>query len=164
MKQRSAAYRAAMLGLLTALALILGYVERLFPISAIPGIKIGLGNTVLLYSLYLIDTKRSWMLMGLKVVLTGLLFGTGISMAYSLAGGTLSLALMSLAKKTEKLSVHAVSVIGALTHNIGQLLVAAALVTPRAAVYYAPMLILTGIACGVLTGTVAKLIIKYVRH
>lgn len=164
MKKQSAAYRTAMLGLLTALALILGYVERLIPVSAIPGIKMGLGNTVLLYSLYLIDTKHSWMLMALKVLLSGLLFGTGVSMLYSLAGGTLSLAAMCLVKKTGKLSVHAVSVTGALMHNVGQLCIAALLVTPRAAVYYLPMLVLTGIVCGVLTGTVASLVIKYMRH
>ena len=159
MNRNSSAYRAAMLGLLTALALIFGYLERLVPVS-IPGIKLGLGNTVLLYSLYLIDEKHTWLLMLVKVLLTGLLFGTGVSMLYSLAGGALSLAAMCLAKKSNGLDISFVSVLGALMHNIGQLTVAALVVTTRAALYYLPILMLTGIGCGLLTGVVGRLVVK----
>ena len=78
----------ARFGLLTAMALMLGYFERFIPIApGIPGIKLGLANTVLLYAVYLMDAKSAWLLMCAKVLLSGFLFAGLSGMLYSFAGG-----------------------------------------------------------------------------
>lgn len=96
--------RIARFGLLTALALILGLMDRAIPLSAllggfVPGVKLGLANTVLLYAVYLMDVKSCILLMLTKVLLSGFLFGSLSAILYSLAGGVLSLAVMLLVRK-----------------------------------------------------------------
>lgn len=91
--------RVARFGLLAALSLVLGYFDRAIPLSAllggaVPGIKLGLANTVLLYAVYLMDWKSSLLLMLVKVMLSGFLFGSLNAILYSLSGGLLSLAVM----------------------------------------------------------------------
>lgn len=96
--------KIARFGLLTALALILGLLDRAIPVSALlggvlPGIKLGLANTVLLYAIYLMDWRSSVILMLTKVILSGFLFGSLTAILYSLSGGILSLAVMLLIRK-----------------------------------------------------------------
>lgn len=144
------------LGILTAVALVLGYVEHLIPITAIPGIKLGLANTVLLYALYLLDAKSAALLMLLKVGLSGILFGGVAAMLYSFAGGIVSLAAMILVKKMNGVSVIGVSICGAAAHNIGQMVVACLFVEVRAVLAYLPVLLVAAVVTGALTGVIAK--------
>ena len=146
----------AKLGLLTAVALVLGYVEHLLPITGIPGVKLGLANTVLLYALYLLDVPSAILLMILKVGLSGLLFGGVAAMLYSFAGGVVSLIVMILARRMKGLSVVGVSVLGAAAHNIAQLAVACFVVETRAILAYLPVLLVSAAITGVLTGLVAR--------
>ena len=150
----------ATLGMLTAVALILGYVERLIPITTIPGIKLGLSNTVLLYALYLIDGGSAAILMGLKVLLSGFLFQGASAMLYSLAGGITSLAAMLLIKRIPGVSVIGVSIVGAVMHNVGQLIVACFVVQTQAVLVYLPVLLVAAVLAGTLTGVVAKQVIR----
>ena len=156
MMERMQAKTVTTMGLLTAVALILGYVEHLIPVSPIPGIKLGLGNIVLLYGLFLLTVGQTWMLLVLKVGLSGLLFGGVSAMAYSFAGGVLSLAGMQLAKGIRGISPIGVSVVGAVLHNIGQITLACLLVESRAVLSYLPILLISGAVTGVLTGIAAK--------
>ena len=96
--------RIARFGLLTALALVLGLIDRAIPLTAllggaVPGIKLGLANTVLLYAVYLMDWKSCVLLMLTKVILSGFLFGSLTAILYSLSGGVLSLAVMLLIRR-----------------------------------------------------------------
>ena len=96
--------KIARFGLLTALALVLGLMDRAIPVSALlggvlPGIKLGLANTVLLYAVYLMDWKSCVALMLTKVVLSGFLFGSLSAILFSLSGGVLSLLVMLLLRK-----------------------------------------------------------------
>lgn len=156
MNTRWNASAIAKLGLLTAVALVLGYVEHLLPITGIPGVKLGLANTVLLYALYLLDIPSAILLMILKVGLSGLLFGGVAAMLYSFAGGVVSLLVMILARRMKGLSVVGVSVLGAAAHNIAQLAVACFVVETRAILAYLPVLLLSAAITGVLTGLVAR--------
>ncbi len=146
----------AKLGLLTAVALVLGYFEHLLPITGIPGVKLGLANTVLLYALYLLDIPSAILLMILKVGLSGLLFGGIAAMLYSFAGGVFSLLVMVLARRAKGVSVVGVSVLGAAAHNIAQLAVACFVVETRAVLAYLPVLLLAAAVTGVLTGLIAR--------
>ena len=160
MKSRWNASAIAKLGLLTAVALVLGYVEHLLPITGIPGVKLGLANTVLLYALYLLDIPSATLLMILKVGLSGLLFGGPAAMLYSFAGGVVSLLVMVFAQKAKGLSVVGVSVLGALSHNIAQMAVACFVVETRAILAYLPVLLAAAAVTGTLTGLAARYTIK----
>ena len=98
------AQRVGRFGLLAALSLVLGYFDRAIPLTmllsgAVPGIKLGLANTVLLYAVYLMDWKSCVALMLAKVLLSGFLFGSMSAILYSLSGGALSLAVMLLVRQ-----------------------------------------------------------------
>ena len=100
----TATQRVARFGLLTALALVLGLLDRAIPLTALlggaaPGIKLGLANTVLLYAVYLMDWKGCVLLMLAKVFLSGFMFGSMSAILYSLCGGVLSLAVMLLVRR-----------------------------------------------------------------
>lgn len=158
----------AKLGLLTAVALVLGYVDSMIPISTIPGIKLGLSNTVLLYAIFLLDAKSAWILMFLKVGLSGLMFGGVTAMLYSFAGGLLSLSAMLLMRRVKGMSMIGVSVTGAVMHNVGQMIVACLVVQSRAILAYFPILLIAAVVTGILTGIVAKSAIRgidaYAHH
>ena len=101
---RTETQKIARFGLLTALTLVLGLLDRAVPLTAIlggiaPGIKLGLANTVLLYAVYLMDWPSCILLMLTKVVLSGFLFGSLTAILYSFSGGALSLAVMLLIRK-----------------------------------------------------------------
>lgn len=146
----------ARFGMLTAVALVLGWVESFIPIGGMPGIKLGLANTVLLYAIYLIDVKSAWLLMFMKVVLSGFLFAGLSGMLYSFAGGLVSLIIMLLLYKGRGISIVGVSIAGAVGHNVGQVLVACLVITPRAALSYFPVLLVAGVITGMLTGIAAN--------
>ena len=113
--------RLALGSMLVVLALILSYVESLFPLSVgIPGIKMGLPNIVILFALYRLTPRDTALISLVRVALVSLLFGTLFSLAYSLAGAVLSFAAMALLKKSGKFSPAGVSVAGAVCHNAGQ--------------------------------------------
>lgn len=147
----------ARFGVLTAAALALGYIEQFIPITGIPGVKLGLSNTVLLYALYMMGARSAALLMVLKVLLSGLLFAGPGAMLYSLAGGCASLAAMLPVKRIfPRVGVVGVSIAGAVFHNIGQILVASFVVLTRAVFAYLPVLLISGVIAGLLTGIAAK--------
>ena len=124
-KQKISAKTVALLAMMIALALVFSYVETLIPINfGIPGVKLGLANLVIVAALYLIGGKEAFLVSVVRIFLSGFMFGNLASIMYSLAGGLLSLAVMLILKKTDKLSILAVSVLGGICHNIGQLIVA----------------------------------------
>ena len=163
MNRRWSASVVAKLGLLTAVAIVLGYFEYLLPVTGIPGVKLGLANTVLLYALYFIDVPSAILLMFLKVGLSGLLFGGPAAMLYSLAGGVLSLVVMILARKSKGLSIVGVSVLGAVSHNIAQMVVACFVVETRAILAYLPILLFAAAVTGTLTGLIARYTFRGLR-
>ena len=139
-------------GLLTAMMLILGFLESRIPVAmAIPGVKLGLANAVLLYALYLMGGKSALILMVLKVVLSGLSFSGLSAMMYSAVGSALSLALMVLLKKIKGFSVLGVSVVGAAGHNVGQLAVACLITGSWAPMAQLPLLLVSAVLTGIAT-------------
>ena len=159
------AQRVALSGLLTSLMLVLGLIERQFPITAaIPGVKLGLANPVLLYSLYMLGTRQSIVLMLLKALMSWLIYMNMNAMFYSLAGGVLSLLAMALMKRVAGVSIIGVSALGAVCFNVGQILMAVWMLhTPQLLVTYLPVLMLSGVVTGVLTGMIARLVMKHLN-
>lgn len=157
--------KTAFCGLVLALALIAGYVENLVPVAvAIPGIKLGAANSVILILLYMVGVKEAFLVNISRVLLSGFLFGSMSSILFSLSGAVLSLFVMTLIKKTDRFSINGVSMAGGVFHNIGQLAMAALVLETTAVCYYLPVLIITGsitgFLIGVLSGEIYKRIIK----
>ena len=151
----------ALTGLLIALALVLSYLESLVPLSfAIPGIKLGLPNLVVVFALYRLKPPIAAAISLLRVALVALLFGSALSLAYSAAGAVLSLAVMLLLRKTGRFGCTGVSVAGAVAHNLGQILTAAALLETASLAWYFPVLCLSGTVAGVVIGLLAALLVK----
>lgn len=153
--------KTAFCGLVLALALIAGYVESLIPVAvAIPGIKLGTANSVILILLYMVGVKEAFIVNISRVVLSGFLFGSMSSILYSLSGAIVSLLIMTMLKKTDRFSISGVSMAGGVAHNIGQLTMAALVLETSAVWYYLPVLIisgsLTGLLIGFLTGEIRK--------
>ena len=152
-----------LLGILAAVALILGYLEQLVALSSVPGVKLGLSNTVLLYALYLLDAKRAWLLMALKVLLSGLLFSGAFAMLYGLFGGIFSLFAMCAVRRIPGVGVIGVSVCGAVAHNLGQLLIACFVAKTSAVLTLLPVLLVAGALAGVVTGAAAKAVFHVLK-
>ena len=159
------AQQVALSGLLTSLMLVFGLIERQFPLTAaIPGVKLGLANSVLLYSLYMLGVKQSFVLMLLKALMSWLIYTNMSAMFYSLGGGFLSLVVMILLFNMKGVSIIGVSALGAVFFNVGQILVAVVMLSaPQLIVTYLPILMMSGVVTGVLTGVVAKMVMKHLK-
>ena len=156
--------KIAYLGLLIALAFIFSYLETLIPIHiGVPGAKLGLANLVILTALYTLQERDAFILSIVRIILVGFTFSNLASMFYSLAGGFLSFFAMVLAKKTEKLSMMGVSVIGGIFHNIGQIIMAILVVKTSSLIYYLPVLIIFGMIAGILIGILGAIITKRIK-
>ena len=155
------AKKTALLGMLVALAFVLSYIETLIPVNlGIPGAKLGLANLVVMVALYTLGTKEAFGLSMVRILLTGLTFSSMAAMLYSFAGGLLSFAVMDLMKKTKKLSVTGVSVLGGIAHNAGQIFVAMWMLDTATLIYYLPVLAITGVASGTVIGLLAVMVIR----
>ena len=163
MKKPSA--RSLVLGaLLAACALLVSYIESLFPLPLpLPGARLGLSNAVVLLALLTLDVPTAFFVLITKVLLSALLFGTPVSLLYAAAGGLLSLAAMSALNNRHSVSPIGQSIAGAVLHNLGQTLVAAELTaTPRLLLYFTPLALLS-LVTGALSGVIAGLCARRLR-
>ena len=153
--------RIAQYGLLVALALILSYLEAQLPVFfAVPGMKLGLTNIVLLLALYCMGAKSALAVNFVRIVLVSILFGNGVSFWYSLAGGLLSGAVMIALKKCGRFSVLAVSISGGIAHNIGQIAAAMVLLQTAALGWYLLLLWFTGLLSGAVIGVLGGVLCR----
>ena len=150
--------------MLVALAMIFSYVESLIPINlGVPGIKLGVANLVTVTGLYILAPMEVLLVVILRVLLVGFMFGNGMSILYSLAGAALSMTVMTLMLKNTSFSLIGVSVAGGVSHNIGQLIIAMLIVQNASVFVYAPALLVAGVAAGVVIGGLTNEILKRVH-
>lgn len=154
----------AYVALMVALALIFSYVEAIIPYNpGIPGIKLGIANVVTVIALYKFSWKDAMAVSVIRVLIAGLLFNGLFGALYSLAGALVSLTGMILLKKTKLFSVAGVSMAGGVLHNLGQLLVAAALIEDARIFFYFPVLLFSGIAAGIAIGVASTLVLRVIK-
>ena len=148
------ARKTAMLGLFTAMAIVFAYIEVLLPpiFTAIPGIKLGLPNIVIVFMLYRRGVGDAVAVSVVRILAVSLLVGNFASFAYSVAGGALSLLAMAILKQINFLSPVGVSVAGGVLHNVGQILMAMLLLGTAELGYYLIVLAVTGTISGILVG------------
>ena len=156
--------KLTVMALTTALAMILSFVESQIPaFVAIPGVKMGLANIAVVFALYKLGWKEAAVISLIRVFLVSLLFGTGATLFYSVAGAVLSLLGMILLKATGLFSTVAVSVTGGVLHNVGQIAMACYLLGTNKLSYYLPFLMLSGILAGIVIGIVAAILVKRIN-
>jgi len=152
------------LALTVSLALILSFIESRIPaFVSIPGVKVGLANIAVFFTLYKLGWPEAAIVSLIRVILVSLLFGNPVSLIYSISGAVLSLLTMILLKNFTPLAEITVSICGAIMHNVGQILAASFMLETNVVIYYLPFLILSGIVAGIAVGAVSGLLIKKVK-
>ena len=156
------AKRIAICGILTAAALVFGFVEKLIPLVVVFfGFKLGFANIVVLFAIYKLNLFDSFAVCVLKILACGLAFGGPVYLLYSLSGGLLSFIVMLISKK--RLNIITVSILGAVFFNIGQIICACFVLSTKAILYYLPFLVLAGVITGTLIGIIANVAIKRIK-
>lgn len=155
------------LSMLLALAVVLNIVESMIPIlgNIIPGSKLGLANIVILFIIYMYGFKDALFVSVMRVLLVGIL-RTGlfnIIFSFSLSGAILSVITMSLTHRFTKLSVVGVSIVGAISHSIGQILIAIVGLRMPNIIFYLPYLLILSIPTGIVTGMISQRVLAFYK-
>lgn len=153
----------ALCSLLCAMALALSYMERLLPLQMlvpVPGIKLGLANIVTMFAIYFLGPLPAGGILAARCILSSA-FGGGLTgLAFSLTGGMLALAAMLLAKRARFFSVYGVSVCGSAAHVTGQIAAAALLLGSATVIAYLPLLLLSSVVMGFITGAISSSVFR----
>jgi len=155
--------RTVMIAMFAAVSVVLGIVESFIPITiSIPGAKLGLGNIMVLTCLVFFKGKDAWMLILIKTILTSFILGTFSTFIFSFFGATLSFMIMyaMLRLGKDQFSLIGISIIGGITHNIGQLVAAALVLGTTGIFYYMPVLLVTGVVTGVFVGMATRYLVS----
>ncbi len=156
--------RLATLSVIVATAIILSFVESRIPaFVAIPGVKVGLANIAVIFALYKLGIRDAVCVSLVRVVLISLLFGSVMSLWYSLGGAVLSFSAMLAMKYLTPANTVSVSLTGGVAHNIGQILVACLVLDTNVLFYYLPFLLLSGVIAGIAVGLASALLIKRIK-
>lgn len=156
--------RITTLAITISLALILSFIESRIPaFVAIPGIKVGLANIAVIFTLYKMGVKEAIAVSILRVILVSFLFGTPISLIYSITGAIFSLTVMIILKRLTPLTEVAVSVCGGVMHNVGQITAASFMLSTNVVLYYLPFLLVSGTIAGVAIGIASGILVKRVK-
>ena len=159
------AKRVTFLGLSIALAMILSFVEHQIPaLVAVPGVKAGLPNIVMVFLLYRVGWKETVTVSIVRIILVSMLFGNVQTMTFSIAGAVLSLLGMILLKKTNWFSCITVSILGGILHNIGQIAAAVFWTGTAQIAFYLPVLLISGTIAGTLIGILAGMMVKRMEN
>jgi heptaprenyl diphosphate synthase len=152
------------LAFVVAFAMILSFVESRIPaFVAIPGIKVGLANIAVIFTLYKLGVKEAITVSIVRVLLISMLFGSAVSLIYSISGAVLSLLTMIVLKKLTPLNEVTISVTGGVMHNVGQIAAASFMLSTNVVVYYLPFLLVSGTIAGVVVGIASAILIKRVK-
>lgn len=157
------AKRVTLYSAFLVLALSLSFLESLIPpLILIPGIKLGLANLAVIYLIYKNDYFGAILVNLARIILSCLLFSGFNTFIYSIFGAALSLIIMCLFKRIKAFSIITVSCMGAVFHNIGQIL-ASLIFMPITVFYYLPVLVLTGLITGFIMGNISKILLKRIK-
>lgn len=157
------AKRICTLSLLTAVCIVLGWVESMLSLSFIaPAVKLGLANSVCLLLILKGDIKGAFLVNITRILLSALLFSTPFSLVFSLSAGIISLTVMALLSKLKWFSVVGFSIVGAVIHNAVQILVAV-LYFGGAVLWYFPILLLSAVISGTIIGVLCQIISKKIK-
>ena len=156
--------RLTALALTVSFALILSFIESRIPaFVAIPGVKVGLANIAVIFTLYKFGVGEAITVSAMRVFLVSVLFGSPVSFIYSISGALASLLVMIMLKKLTPLSEIAISVVGGVVHNVAQIAVASLMLDTNVVGYYLPFLLLSGTVAGIAVGVIAAILVKKIN-
>ncbi|QGU93874.1 heptaprenyl diphosphate synthase [Clostridium bovifaecis] len=158
--------RLTLMALLVAQGLVLHIFERMLPVPFItPGAKLGLTNIITLIALYMFDFNEVFFIIVLRIILATLIGGSLSNFLYSMAGGILSFLAMYTLKKVGKdnVSIIGISMVGAVFHNIGQIIVAGLVIENAMIVTYLPVLVIAAVGTGFFIGLTAKYLLPFLK-
>ncbi len=160
---KSSVKKLTFLSVMSALAIVLSFVERLLTPnwSAVPGIKMGLPNIIIIFLLYKFSVKEAATVSFIRLLTVALLFGNFITLLYSLSGAVLSLTAMWISKKTDLFSQVGVSIVGGVSHNLGQIITAIIVLGTKEIGFYMPVLAVSGIIAGIFVGISGIILLRY---
>ena len=162
---RNPSRKVAFLGVMTAAALMLSYIESLFIlVPGIPGIKLGLANIVTLFALYALGPGQALLILLARCLLGAVFAGNMNALIFSLLGGVTAMGVMIALSRLKRLSVYGVSVGGAAAHNCGQVAAAVLTLGNTAPLYYLPVLLGVSLFTGALTGLIAACLFRALAH
>ncbi len=146
--------KIAAIGVLTSMAIILSYFERMLP-TFIPGVKLGLANIVVVMCLYYLGNKEAFKISLIRVFVIGIMFGGISSILYALSGAILSYISMITLKQTKAFSIVGVSIAGSAFHVVGQIIVAVLVVQNEKLFFYLPFLLILSVISGFVIGIIS---------
>lgn len=150
------------LALLSAFMLIFGYFEKLFPlVPALPAVKLGLSNVILLFALTLLDSKSAWILLFIKVLLGGILYMGPIGTLLAAAGSLASILVMSPMIRHRSMSLIGIGVAGSVAHMVAQMLVQSFLIGTLPVLGYAPVLLVSSLLSGIFIAYLARMVLLH---
>lgn len=159
------AKKLTIMALLLGLALIIFIIEaQLPPLAPIPGIKLGLSNIITLIAVYILGRKEAFVILVLRIMLASIFSGGMAGFLYSIAGGMVCFLFMGIASiKLGEGRMWVVSVLGAIGHNIGQIIVACVVIGSGQVLWYLPVLMISAVLTGVFTGIAAQVTLRQLR-
>ena len=159
------AKRIAFMAVLTAAALIIFIIEaQIPPLVPVPGVKLGLANTVTLAAVYLLSRKEAGLVLLMRIILGAVFAGSPSTFLFSAFGGLLAWLVMCILKdRIAESRIWLISVFSAIAHNFGQMLVCVVVVKTPGILVYLPVLIASGIVTGAFTGLAAMYLIRTIR-
>ncbi|HOQ10671.1 MAG TPA: Gx transporter family protein [Syntrophomonadaceae bacterium] len=159
--------RLAVIAMLVAQAAVLHYLESLIPNPVpVPGVKLGLANIITLIALVIFDFRTALEIAIMRTILGSLLAGTLFGMGFfmSFSGAVTSTVVMALILRSfNMLSMVGISILGAIAHNVGQLIMATLVLHFPGIFFYLPAMLLFSIPTGILTGLLTNELVKYIR-
>lgn len=166
MKKDKVVERLTRMGFLTALALIIFFVEaQIPPLVPIAGVKLGLANIITVYAMFGLGPRDTFCILLCRIFLGSIFVGNAMTIFYSLAGGIMCYLVMYIMRKiVTRQQIWVCSVLGAIAHNIGQVVVAVIIADTTQLFLYLPVLVSSGILAGLFTGLCAQFIVKRMKH
>ena len=179
--------KLTLMAVLTAIALIVFIIEAQIPLPLpIPGAKPGLANTVTLFALFYVGkndksretdnhrpaslmpslkTVDAFMILACRIILGAVFTGRAVAFIYSMAGGLLGFAAQAALKRlVTKKQIWVCGAVGAVFHNIGQIIAAILVTGTPSIIAYLPVLTVVGVVTGILTGLIAQFSIERLAH
>ena len=148
--------KISLTALFTAFAVVLSYIESFIPITGIPGVKIGLANFAIMLALYLLGYKEAILINILRIIIIGAMFGNLFGILFSISGALISFCVMAISKKI-------IAILGGVSHNIAQLIIAGFVVETYSVVIYIPVLMISGLITGAVIGILSDIVIKRIN-
>ncbi len=165
-KTLTQAKKITLCGVMVALALALSYIERFIPLQMVvplPGVKLGLANTVTLVALYMMKTRYAFLILVTRCLMGAIFSGSATGLLFSMCGGLLAMSMMALTKRMTCISIYGVSILGAAFHNIGQIFVAIFMMGSVYVIGYLPYLLLVSVFTGMATGSICAGVFRILK-